>query len=47
VLSVFLRISEQTATFVLYVIMQLVFTTVVKSVYSAVWTDSLYKTDYV
>jgi hypothetical protein len=41
------RISEQTATFALYVINWLVFVTVVESVYSAVGTDSLYKEDYV
>ena len=42
-----MRISEQTATFVLYVINCLVFITAVESVYSAVRTDSLYKADYV
>jgi len=41
------RISEQTAAFALYVINLLVFITGVESVYSAVRTDSLYKTDYV
>jgi hypothetical protein len=46
-LSVFVRISENTATFALYVINWLVFITVVESVYSAVRTDSLYKADYV
>jgi hypothetical protein len=35
----------RTATFALYVINWLVFVTVVESVYSAVWTDSLYKSD--
>ena len=40
-------ISEQTATFVLYIINWLVFITVVERVYCAVRTDSLYKADYV
>jgi len=40
-------ISEQTATFAVYVINWLGFITVVESVYSAVRTDSLYKADYV
>ena len=44
---VFLRISEQTATFALYSINWLVFITVLGSVYCAVRTDSLYKADYV
>jgi hypothetical protein len=39
--------SEQTATFVLYSINWLDFITVVKSVYSAVRTDPLYKAEYV
>jgi len=39
--SVFVRISEQTATFVLYIINWLVLIPVVESVYSAVRTDSL------
>jgi hypothetical protein len=43
----FVRISEQTATFALYIINLLVFITVVESVYSAVRTDSLYKADCV
>jgi len=43
----FVRISEQTATFALYIINRLVFITVVESAYSAVRTDSLYKADYV
>jgi len=45
----FVRISGQTAAFALheYVINWLPFITVVKSVYSAVWTDSLYRADYV
>jgi hypothetical protein len=47
VLPYFVHISEQTATFALYVINWLVFITVVESVYSAVRTDSLYKADYV
>jgi hypothetical protein len=42
---VFLRISEQTAAFALYVINWLAFITGVESVYSAVRTDSLYKAD--
>ena len=42
-----MRISEQTATFALFVIKSLVFITVMESVYSAVRTDSLYKVDYV
>jgi hypothetical protein len=37
------RISEQTATFAVYVIKWLIFMTVVESVYSAVRTDFLYK----
>jgi hypothetical protein len=41
----FVRISEQTATFALYSIKRLVFITEVESVYSAVRTESLYKTD--
>jgi hypothetical protein len=47
-LWVFCTVSEQTATFALYVINWLVFITVVESVYSAVQTDSLYmyKADY-
>jgi hypothetical protein len=40
------RISEQTATFSLYIIKWLVLLTAVESVYSAVRTDSLYKADY-
>ena len=43
----FVRISEQTATFALYVINWLAFITVVESVYCAVRTDSLYKAEYV
>jgi hypothetical protein len=39
----FVRISEQTATFVLQNIKRLVFITEVESVYSAVRTKSLYK----
>ena len=42
-----MRISEQTATFALYIINWLVSKTLVDSVYSAVRTDSLYKADYV
>jgi hypothetical protein len=41
----FVRISEQTATFALQNIKRLVFITEVESVYSAVHTESLYKTD--
>ena len=40
-------ISEQTATFALYIINWLVFITVVESVYCAVRNDSIYKADYV
>jgi hypothetical protein len=41
----FVRISEQTATFVLQNIKRLVFITEVESVYSAVRTESFSKTD--
>jgi hypothetical protein len=41
----FVRISEQTATFALQNINRLVFITEVESVYSAVRTESLCKTD--
>jgi hypothetical protein len=41
----FVRISEQTATFALKNIKRLVIITEVESVYSAVRTESLYKTD--
>jgi hypothetical protein len=41
----FVRISEQTATFALQNIKRLVFITDVESAYSAVRTESLYKTD--
>ena len=44
-LCVFVRISEQTATFALYCTNWLVFITVVESVYSAVRIDCLYNTD--
>ena len=46
---VFFWISEQTATFALYIVnwMVLVFITVVGSVYCAVWNDSLYRADCV
>ena len=47
VLRCFVRISEQTAAFALYIVNWLVFITVVESVYSAVRTDCLYKADYV
>jgi hypothetical protein len=40
----FVRLSEQTVTFALYIINRLVFITEVESVYSAVRTDFLYKT---
>jgi hypothetical protein len=43
----FVRISEQTATFAFYIIEWMVFITEVESVYSAVRTESLYKTDHV
>jgi hypothetical protein len=43
----FVQISEQTATFALYVINWLVFITEVESVYSTVCPESLYKADYV
>jgi hypothetical protein len=43
----FVLISEQTATFALQNIKRLVFTTEVESVYSAVRTETLYKTDTV
>jgi hypothetical protein len=41
----FVRISDQTATFALYIIEWMVFINEVESVYSAVRTESLYKTD--
>jgi hypothetical protein len=41
----FVRVSEQTATFALYSINRLFYITEVESVYSAVRTESLYKTD--
>jgi hypothetical protein len=41
----FVRISEQTATFALSNFKRLVLITEVESVYSAVRTESLYKTD--
>ena len=47
VVQCFVRISEQTATFALYIINLLAFITVVESVYCAVRTDSLYKARYV
>jgi hypothetical protein len=43
----FVWISEQTATFPLYIIIWLVFIILVESVYSTVRTDCLYKADYV
>jgi len=43
----FVLISEQTATFALYVINWVGFIAMVESVYCAVRTDSLYKADYV
>jgi hypothetical protein len=44
---VFIRISEQTEAFALYIVNRLVFITVVESVYCAVRTDFLYKAEYV
>jgi hypothetical protein len=41
----FVRISEQTATFALESLKRLLFITEVESVYSAVRTESLHKTD--
>jgi hypothetical protein len=41
----FVRISEQTATCALQNIKRLIFVTEVESVYSAVRTESSYKTD--
>jgi hypothetical protein len=41
------RISDQIATFTLNIIEWMVFITDVELVYSAVRTESLYKTDYV
>ena len=41
----FVRISEQTVTFALYIISWLVFITEVESVYCAVRIESLYNTD--
>jgi hypothetical protein len=41
----FVRISEKTATFALQNINRLISITEVESVYSAVRTESLYKTD--
>jgi hypothetical protein len=41
----FVRLSEQTVTFALYIVNKSVFITEVQSVYSAVWTKSLYNTD--
>ena len=43
----FVQISEQTATFALYIIDWLAFITVVEGVYCAVRPDPLYKADYV
>ena len=42
---VFVWLSEQTVTFVLYIINWLVFVTELESVYSAVRTESLYNAD--
>jgi hypothetical protein len=42
----FLRITEESATLTLYIIKRLIFITEVESVYSAVRSESLYKTDY-
>jgi hypothetical protein len=41
------QVSEQTATFAVYVVNWFVFIAVAESVYSAVRTDALYKADYV
>jgi hypothetical protein len=41
----FVRISEQTATFVSYIINRMVFVTAMDSVYCAVRSESLYETD--
>jgi hypothetical protein len=43
----FVHISEQTATFTVNINNSFFFITQVESVYSAVRTESLYKTDYV
>jgi hypothetical protein len=43
----FVRISEQTATFTLYLINRFVFIPEVESVYCAVRPESLYKTDVI
>jgi hypothetical protein len=43
----FVRISEQIAIISLYSINWLIFIIEVESVYSAVRTESLYKTDYI
>ena len=44
--SVLCMISEQSATFALYIINWLVFITVVEGVYCSVRNDSLYTADY-
>jgi len=41
----FMRLSEQTVTFALYIINRLAFITEVESVYCAVRTECLYNTD--
>ena len=41
----FVWLSEKTVTFALYIINRLVFIAEVESVYSAVWTESLYNMD--
>jgi hypothetical protein len=41
----FVRISEQTATFALYILNWMVFVTAMESVYCAEHSESLYKTD--
>jgi hypothetical protein len=46
-LSLFWTDLRKTAAFVVHIIKWLVFITVVESVYSAVRTDSLYKSDYI
>jgi hypothetical protein len=43
----FVQFSDHIVTLTSYITNWLVFITLVESVYSAVWTDSLYKTDYI
>ena len=42
-----MQISDKIVAFAVHTINWLVFIAVVESVYNAVWTDSLYKADYV